>query len=233
MEEEIKDLEDCIARIEGLKLLEPTSTEFQTWRYEILHHIEEIFGINSREYKKFIVINFFPGLFDTGTLSKKTYLTGLIKSEFILNSIIKKLKKKSSITHEDDIISTELIKQLPRPLQSIVKEINGCFGNGYYGAGSVMCRKAIEASIHIRFAKESKEDNLKDNSGEFFRLPKKIELAKQEHFINFQHANELARIRWFGDAGAHSYKINIYTNDLKNNISIVRLALEEIFNAGD
>lgn len=234
----IEALKDCQERIEVLTKLQPYSGKFQAWNKETTSLVKEIFGEDSDEFKDFSYIGYTPFLpilsSPSDDSSKEAYLNGLSNAYHTLESYIKKLNRKAKsppLQVENIIIPNEVINKLPDKIQKIVNEIIGCYEHGYYDACSVMCRKVVDNSIYIKFNMDGKENILKDQNGRFYGLPKKIELAKQESYISSQHAGLLSKIKLFGDVGAHSYKINLLENDLKDNVfPIVRLVLEEIFN---
>ncbi|MCG2717240.1 MAG: DUF4145 domain-containing protein [Nanoarchaeota archaeon] len=230
--EHLKLLNEYKRGISDLKSKERFSKEFKNWKYETEDLLIEIFGEDSIEVERFNKIRYTLSVATSVTPDSEfqmAYIKGLENAEALLDSTINKIKRKPTVREQKEAIPDEILDQLPKPLQAIIKEINGCYKNGYLAACSVMCRKAIEAAIHIRFSIDEKEDELKDSNDEFYKLPKKIELAKQAKYISATHARNLSKIRWFGDAGAHSYKINLLRDDIGPNIQLVRLVVEELF----
>lgn len=122
-----------------------------------------------------------------------------------------------------------LYEVLPNDIKKILDEAIGCYENGFCAASSVMFRKVLECSIFIKFRQEGKEAELFDKNGNPIELKRRIELAKQWHFIASELASELVRVKWFGDAGAHSFNITIAKEDLPNISVLIRLTLEQLF----
>jgi len=126
-------------------------------------------------------------------------------------------------------VPDEVYKKLSNPIKRIVDEASGCYEHKYLTACAVMLRKVLEDSIYLKFKMENKTSELYDKEHRRINLDKMIEKAKQLHYINSEHANCLAKIKLFGDVGAHSFKIELWDKDIDNCIDLIRLVLEELF----
>jgi uncharacterized protein (UPF0128 family) len=231
---QLQELKKCLNEIEGLYDFNPDNPQFKVWFKDTRGIIKEIFGYNSDEWNRIEAIRFRPGFIDNTSLksSNEVYHDGLIETAGTLAYFIRKLDRiedKDNQTVKENLIPNEVILELPKAIQPIIYEINGCYNDGYYMACSVMCRKALEAAIYLKFEKEGKENELRKDLDNYMKLPKKIELAKQNRYITPQLAKELSKIKLFGDVAAHNLKITLNKEDLKQNIPTLRLALEEIF----
>lgn len=126
-------------------------------------------------------------------------------------------------------VPDEVYKKLPNPIKRIVDEASGCHEHKYLTACAVMLRKILEDSIYLKFSMKDKTKDLYDKDNNRINLDKMIEKAKQLHYISPQHARKLAKIKLFGDVGAHSFKIDLWDEDLDDCIDIVRLILGELY----
>lgn len=126
-------------------------------------------------------------------------------------------------------VPDEVYKKLPNPIKRMVDEASGCYEHKYLTACAVMLRKVLEDSIYLKFRMKNETDKLYDKDHRRINLDKMIAKAKQLHYIGSQHANRLLKIKLFGDVGAHSFKIELWDEDLDNCIDLIRLVLEELF----
>jgi DNA-binding winged helix-turn-helix (wHTH) protein len=114
----------------------------------------------------------------------------------------------------------------------MIDETTGCYEHNYLTACAVMLRKVLEDSIYLKFSMEGKLDTLY-RDGMRLDLDGMIQKAKELHYITSQHAGRLAKIKLFGDAGAHSFKITLWNEDLEPCIDLIRLVLNELFYQND
>jgi hypothetical protein len=126
-------------------------------------------------------------------------------------------------------MDSKFLEKLPNEVQIILKEVSDGYDNHLYDSCSVMMRKALEAAISIRFKINRSENKLRDEDGEPFDLPKRIEIARQENYITRSIANGLKQLKWVGDIGAHDYRVRVNREDIKDGFKILRIALEHMF----
>ena len=128
------------------------------------------------------------------------------------------------------MISENVLSKIPSPLPKIWHEIEGCYRHGYFCACSILLRKILEIAIHKKFKKSFGNDSkLRSKEGNLFSLKTRMDIARQNQFISSSLAKELKAIKWFGDVGAHQDNITLTESDVKPNMKLMRLILEEIF----
>jgi hypothetical protein len=126
-------------------------------------------------------------------------------------------------------VPNEVYKKLPTAIMKIIDEATGCYEHNYLTACAVMLRKALEDSIYLKFRMTNKLDELYDKNRRRLDLEAMINKSKQLHYISSQLADRLVRIKLFGDAGAHSFRIDLWYEDVDPCIDLIRLALDELF----
>ena len=126
-------------------------------------------------------------------------------------------------------VPDEVYKKLPVPIMKIIDEATGCYEHSYLTACAVMLRKALEDSIYLKFRMTNKLDELYDKNKRRLDLEAMINKSKELHFISSQLADRLVRIKLFGDVGAHSFRIDLWHEDVDHCIDLIRLALDELF----
>jgi len=126
-------------------------------------------------------------------------------------------------------VPDEVYKKLPTPIMKIMDEAAGCYEHNYLTACAVMLRKALEDSIYIKFRMTNNVDELYDKNKRRLDLEAMIHKSKELHFISSQLADRLVRIKLFGDVGAHSFRIDLWHEDIDHCIDLIRLALDELF----
>jgi hypothetical protein len=145
------------------------------------------------------------------------------------------LKKhvESGLNEESELelcMPRELFERLPRDIQKTIEGVELCFKHGHADFCLMGIRKILSTAIHIRFKKVGKERELYDSGGEPFKLPKWIELAKQNGFISASLAKKLTNeVKVFGDVGSHDYMITFYKGDVSSIFSLLRLALDRMY----
>ncbi len=127
-----------------------------------------------------------------------------------------------------EFIPDEVYEKLPSPIKKIIDEASGCYEHNYLTACAVMLRKALEDSIFLKFKMEDNVNKLYKNSRRC-NLEAMIHKSGELHYINSQLVGRLVRIKLFGDVGAHSFKIDLWYNDIDPCFDLIRLALDELF----
>lgn len=123
----------------------------------------------------------------------------------------------------------EVYKKLPIPIMKIVDEATGCYEHNYLTACAVMLRKALEDSIYLKFRMTNNIDELYDKNKRRLDLEAMIHKSKELHFIGSHLSDHLVRIKLFGDVGAHSFRIDLWHEDVDRCIDLIRLTLDELF----
>lgn len=122
------------------------------------------------------------------------------------------------------VVRDDFLEKLPAEVGDSYLEAIANYNHGQDRSCSVMMRRTLEVAIAIRFKKVGLENLIRGKN-----LPKRIELAKQEHFISSSIANRLNQLKWIGDLGAHDYKVQIVKEDLEKGLQTLRIALEHMF----
>jgi hypothetical protein len=85
----------------------------------------------------------------------------------------------------------ELFERLPPEIRKTIEGVELCYKHDHADFCLMGIRKILSTAIHIRFKKVGKERELYDSDRESFKLPKCIELAKQNGFISASLAKKL------------------------------------------
>lgn len=145
---------------------------------------------------------------------------------------VKYLKKQIERSKTEEIelsIPKGIFERLPKVVQKTIEGVKLCYENDHADFCFMGIRKALSTAIHIRFRREKKEDELYDSNGEPYRLPKWIELAKQNRFLSASLARKLTKeVKVFGDVGSHDYRIDFQKEDVPSIFKLLRLALDRI-----
>lgn len=171
---------------------------------------------------------------------KRTQIEGKIKPSASKKAGNRTKKKKKNLIRESfkkqvtkpaiDLLPQDLMDKLPSEITIILDEINGCLYYEYWTAAAILMRKALEVATILKFVQEKTMEDITSN-GEFFELPKRIEVAKQKRYISLSIATKLIKdnkIKLFGDTAAHSYRIIIKPTDVAPMRDLLRLVLEDI-----
>ena len=128
------------------------------------------------------------------------------------------------------LMPKELFGRLPHEIRKTIKGVQLCYKHDHADFCLMGIRKVLSTSIHIRFKKDGRERELYDGSGEPFKLPKWIELAKQNGLISASLAKKLTNeVKVFGDVGSHDYMITFYKEDVSSTFKLLRLALDRMY----
>lgn len=227
-----KDVEE-IEELRKLRhpLEQKEEERFQTWWHNVKTHLETVFGGDSSAIKEFQSIDFRPLWAPSSVESMNNlYQGGLTSTKALLSSRMSMVEQdKKGLEPIEDYIPSHVCEKLPQLVKRIIDEAYGCYVHGFYAASSIMLRKSLEAAIFIRLQMSGVENKLFDGDGNPFELKKRIEIARQEHFIPSSYCSDLRNVKWFGDAGAHSFKITLVRQDLPNVLNLMRLVLDAMF----
>lgn len=127
-------------------------------------------------------------------------------------------------------IPKEVFEKLPKEIQKTIEGVKLCYEHDHADFCFMGIRKALNTAIHIRFRREGKEDELYDNNREPYKLPKWIELAKQNGFLSASLAKKLTKeVKIFGDVGSHDYRVDFHREDVPSIFKLLRLALGRMY----
>jgi len=121
----------------------------------------------------------------------------------------------------------KVLEKLPKEIQKTIEGVRVCYEHDHADFCFMGIRKALGTAIHIRFRRESKEEELYDNNEEPYKLAKCIELAKQNRLLSTSLAKKLTKeLKLFGDVSSHDYMIDFHKEDVPSIFKLLRLALD-------
>jgi len=143
---------------------------------------------------------------------------------------IKEEKVKQVSVLEDLPFPQEILDKLPTEVKRVIEGIQSNFKHGFPDFCFMGIRKALSIGIDIRFKRDGKYDKLFDPRGEPYKLPKRIELAKQEKYLSSSLASKLKKeAKVFGDVALHDYRIDLKKEEVPSIFKFLRLALEHMY----
>ena len=118
-------------------------------------------------------------------------------------------------------------------IESVCKQLNGCFRAAYYDAASVMLRRLVETLIIEAYEYLKRETEIKDGDGNYFMLKHLVERAngKPPHAglnLGRDAKKNLEDVKALGDKSAHNRRFVAHAPDLVNIQSGVRTAAQEL-----
>ncbi len=114
-------------------------------------------------------------------------------------------------------------------LVTIGRQMNGCYGGGWYDAAAVMMRRLLEISIIEAFENKSLSAKIQDKSGNYFQLTELIARALAEPvFPLSRNAKKfLPQLRDVGHMSAHGRYFLAQKEDLDKVQAGCRVVIEE------
>ena len=147
-----------------------------------------------------------------------------------LEKVIKKGKGKQVNKLEELLFPSEILKKLPKEVKRVIEGIKTNFEQDFPDFCCMGIRKALSISIDIRFKKDGVYDKLFDSNQEPYKLPKKIELAKQEKYLSSSLAKKLLKeAKVFGDVALHNHRIDLKKEEVPSIFKLLRLALDHMY----
>ena len=118
-------------------------------------------------------------------------------------------------------------------IESVCKQLNGCFRACYYDAASVMLRRLIETLIIEAYEYLKREGEIKDSDGNYFMLKNLVERAngKPPHSglnLGRDAKKNLEDVKALGDKSAHNRRFEAHAADLVSIQNGVRTATQEL-----
>jgi len=118
-------------------------------------------------------------------------------------------------------------------IESVCKQLNGCFRAAYYDAASVMLRRLMETLIIESYEHLKRENEIKDGDGNYFMLRYLVERAngKPPHAglnLGRDAKKNLEDVKALGDKSAHNRRFIAHAPDLVNIQGGVRTAAQEL-----
>jgi len=155
-------------------------------------------------------------------------------------TVYDKLEERVRILEQTIVISQDSVEKFEFPeeilntLPAVIKKTIEGIIFSYEHDFPVFCfmgmRKALIDGIRICFQMKGIEEQLYDESGNPYRLPKWIEFAKQKRFISNNIASDLtAKVKVFGDSANHDYMTNLQKEEVPAIFTCLRMALSRMF----
>lgn len=115
-------------------------------------------------------------------------------------------------------------------IERVVFQINGCYENGWFDAGSVMMRRLIETLIIEAFEAHGIAGQIKKPSGDFLYLGDLISKTLSETSWNLGRKTRqaLPKLKDLGDQSAHSRRYNAHREDIDKILSDFRAVCQEL-----
>jgi hypothetical protein len=118
-------------------------------------------------------------------------------------------------------------------IESVCKQLNGCFRAAYYDAASVMLRRLMETLVIEAYEHLKRESEIKDGDGNYFMLKHLVERAngRPPHpglNLGRDAKKNLEDVKALGDKSAHNRRFVAHAPDLVNIQSGVRTAVQEL-----
>jgi hypothetical protein len=118
-------------------------------------------------------------------------------------------------------------------IESVCKQLNGCFRACYYDAASVMLRRLMETLIIEAYEHLTRETEIKDSDGNYFMLKHLVDRAngKPPHAglnLGRDAKKNLEDVKALGDKSAHNRRFVAHAADLLNLQGGVRTASQEL-----
>ena len=124
----------------------------------------------------------------------------------------------------------EVLEKLPQEVRKTVEGVMFNYRKDYPNFSFWGMRKALIDAIRIRFKIDGKEDRLYDKDGDAYKLPKWIELAKQEKYISSYSAKHLKdQVKVFGDTASHDYMADLHKEEVPLIFTQLRIALARMY----
>lgn len=132
----------------------------------------------------------------------------------------------------DDIVPNEVVKSEKGYFNKVIRQINGCYQDGYYDACFVMIRRSIETLIIEIYEHLQKENSIKNSDGYYLMFSKLIDIIIEDPDIHLSRTSktDLKTIKKLGDTAAHNRRLNLKKSDIDKYSDSIRLIIEELIN---
>lgn len=130
----------------------------------------------------------------------------------------------------DELFPLVLLEQTKRGyLVAIGRQMNGCFGAGWYDASAVMMRRLLETSIIEAFEGRGIAAKIKNAKGDFFQLTELLDTALAEPSWNLSRNTRRVApgLRDLGHMSAHGRYFHAQRADIEKNRAECRIVIEE------
>lgn len=123
-------------------------------------------------------------------------------------------------------------------IESVCRQLNGCFNSAYYDAAAVMLRRLLETLIIEAYAHLNRKSEIQDANNNYFLLKDLVVRAcgeKGHPGLDLTRSTKdlLSDARETGNWSAHSRRYNAYRTDLTKLQNGVRIAAQELITLAD
>ncbi len=138
-----------------------------------------------------------------------------------------------AMDHSTGYLSEAVWKGTRGYIESVCKQLNGCFQHAYYDAASVMLRRLMETLVIEAYEHLNRQNEIKDGDGNYFMLKHLVDRAngKTPHVglnLGRDAKKNLEEVKALGDKSAHNRRFEAHAPDLVNIKDGVRTAAQEL-----
>lgn len=138
-----------------------------------------------------------------------------------------------SINHAEGYLPEAVWKNTRGYIESVVKQLNGCFAHAYYDGALVMLRRLLETLIIEAYEYLGRKAEIEIGGGNYHMLAGLVERAtgKNAHAglsIGRNTKNALEAVKALGDRSAHDRRFNACAADLTKIQIDVRSAVQDL-----
>lgn len=184
-----------------------------------------------------------PNATQLGELIRKTRLANQTSVGFSLKAGSRKVihdwlptdidGMQPTMDHSAGYIPVAIWKSTRGYIESVCKQLNGCFRASYYDAAAVMLRRLLETLIIEAYEYLKRQNEIQDGGGNYFMLKDLVERAcgeKGHTGLNLGRDSKitLKEARDIGNWSAHARRYNAIAADLTKIQSGVRVAVQDI-----
>jgi hypothetical protein len=128
------------------------------------------------------------------------------------------------------VLPHSIVKNTRGYIEAVVRQINGCYENGWFDACSVMIRRLMETLIIEVFEKHNISERIKNRSDDFMFLGELIDktLAEISWNLTRNTKSALPKLKDVGDKSAHSRRFIAHRRDIDKIIDELRVAVQEL-----
>jgi hypothetical protein len=132
-----------------------------------------------------------------------------------------------------DLFSLDITKGTQPYIESMAKQANGSFEQGWYDACAVMVRRLLETLIIECYEYHEIADSIKGSDGNFLYLGGLISRFLGENKWNINRnaraaLSNLPKLKGIGDLSAHNRGFNAGLKDIRDIQTELRIVIEEM-----
>lgn len=135
----------------------------------------------------------------------------------------------SRLGEGDAALPCSLFEGTREYLETIARQINGCYASGWFDACAVMIRRLVETLVIEAFESNKLESKIKGTTGDYLHLRDLVTKALNEPSWNLGRnvKTALPQLKDVGDLSAHSRRFIAQAGDIDRLIPALRLVAQE------